>query len=115
METKEKETTPGVEDREWPECSECAILRKAARDIKVLRMQKAMVLAITDIILIVAELWSLQALKVSSSGRSKENLYKKLGKREEQIRALFHDLIEAREFSFLYGLIRVLHDPKLIQ
>lgn len=115
MEPKEKETTPSMEDREWPECSECAILRKAARDIKVIEIQKAMVLAITDIILLVTELWSLQKLKVSLSVRSKEKLYKELGEREEQIRALFHDLIEAGEFSFLYGLLRALHDPKLFQ
>lgn len=110
----DKEAT-GQEGLVGPDCSVCRFGRKMLRDINVLQLQKEAVFAITDLLLIITELWNCKTQKVSLSGGLKKSLYKKLSEREEQIRTLFHDFIEAGEFSFLYGLIRALHDPKLFQ
>ena len=83
--------------------------------VKKLEQENETLLLCLELTFAAVELWAKQQGFIQSTARSKDDFEKELSDRKDEVRALFHKLIETSEPGFLDGLLSSLDIPEDIK
>ena len=93
-------------------CENCWVLKVKDEEIEQLKRQQKATLEIMQMAFTLVSLWEKANLLEPLDGASQEDVREERAYRKKQIRALFDDLVETGEFSFLKRLVRALNLPQ---
>ena len=93
-------------------CNNCWLLQVKDEEINQLKEQQKALLETMQLAFCAVSLWAQATGLEPSDGKSEEDIREELADRKHKIRALFDDLIEAGQFSFLDRLVRALNLPQ---
>lgn len=81
-------------------------------EVKRLEKENETLLLCLELTFAAVELWAKQQGFIQSTARSKDDFEKELSDRKDEVRTLFHKLIETSEPGFLDGLLSALKIPE---
>lgn len=84
-------------------------------EVKRLEKENETLLLCLELTFAAVELWAKQQGFIQSTARSKDDFEKELFDRKDEVRTLFHKLIETNEPGFLDGLLSSLDIPEDIK
>ena len=93
-------------------CEKCWVLEVKDMEIKQLKEQQKALLETMQLSFSAVSLWAQATGLEPSNGESEEDIREELADRKKKLRALFDNLIEAGQFSFLDRLARALNLPQ---
>ena len=93
-------------------CEKCWVLEVIDMEIKQLKEQQKALLETMQLSFSAVSLWAQATGLEPSNGESEEDIREELADRKKKLRALFDNLIEAGQFSFLDRLARALNLPQ---
>ena len=93
-------------------CNNCWILKLKDEEINQLKEQQKALMEAMQLAFCTVSLWAQATGLEPSDGESEEDVREELANRKQKLRALFDNLIEARQFSFLDRLARALNLPQ---
>ena len=83
--------------------------------VKKLEQENETLLLCLELTFAAVELWAKQQGFIQSSARSEDEFKQELSDRKEQVRTLFHKLVETSEPGFLERLLSALEIPEDIK
>ena len=93
-------------------CEKCWVLEVKDMEIKQLKEQQKALLETMQLSFSAVSLWAQATGLEPSNGESEEDIREELADRKKKLRALFDNLLEAGQFSFLDRLARALNLPQ---